>query len=168
MAARAAGGDAGVNHPRTGERGEVADRVAGLAGRAGGSRHVNRGRTFGLRCHALERLAAMAGGTAADNEGVLHRRARERAEVTDRVAGLACRACGGGQVRWSSGPHALHLYATVIGLIGMAAGAAAADEGVTHVRAGERGEVADRVTALARVRARDRKVARPRRILALH
>ena len=88
VAACATADDAGVNHQRPGERGELGRRVAGLARRAG-RQMVHR---LGHRRHPGKDLTIVAACAAAEDAGVDHRRTGERGELARRVAGLARRA----------------------------------------------------------------------------
>ena len=87
MAVGTTAADTGVHHDRTRERGEVGDRVAGLA--CARSREMTRIGHRRCRVPLISCRAAMAGGTAAGVAGVVHRRAGERGEVDSRVTGLA-------------------------------------------------------------------------------
>ena len=122
MAAFAAAGDAGVIHHATREVGELAYRVAGLAGQGRGQVVA----WFGYRCHSCKHLTVMASDTSTHDARVVHHATREVGELACRVAGLARQ--GRGQVvrRFRYRGHSQEHLSV------MAGGASTGDTGMVH------------------------------------
>jgi len=143
VAAGAAVHDAGVFHRGARERGEVRRRVTGLAGARG-----LKVATIAYRYHALETLTgSVAVRTAIDDAGVFHCRAGERGEVRRRVAGLARQR--GRHMDRGRRTFGHRFDVQLKSLAVVAVRAPTGDAAVVHRGAGECGEVAGRVAALA-------------------
>jgi len=89
----------------------------------------------------------MAGDTTGGDASVIHRRAGERGEVSDRVAGLTGQT--GRHVNRGCSIFEHRLQVTLISRRStVAARTTAEDAGVIHRRAGEGGEISNRVAGL--------------------